>query len=198
MRTVLRLIGGLALAASTIIPSPATPSAGAVNGASLQSLTYDGTGCPQGTVGQSVSADRQTFTLIFDSYIASTGTGVSHKDAKKDCDLTLNIEVGPGYRLDYVQLDRRGYVQLTSEQTAVAVVDDPSGPKDKVVATGPTARDYLERSEAAPKKHQKGNNCESGVFALKVKTSERINGDRNLSGQITTDSFDGKVFAVAC
>jgi hypothetical protein len=31
----------------------------------VQSLAYDGSGCPQGTVGQSIGSDRTSSTLIF-------------------------------------------------------------------------------------------------------------------------------------
>ena len=33
----------------------------------ISSIAYGGSGCPQGTVGQSISGDRQVATLIFDS-----------------------------------------------------------------------------------------------------------------------------------
>jgi Domain of unknown function (DUF4360) len=39
----------------------------------INGITYGGTGCPQGTVSQFISDDKQTFTLIFDSYVAEIG-----------------------------------------------------------------------------------------------------------------------------
>ena len=39
----------------------------------IGSIAYDGTGCPQGSIGLSIANDRQALTMIFDSFVASTG-----------------------------------------------------------------------------------------------------------------------------
>jgi hypothetical protein len=65
---MIALLSVLALAATTI----ASPLAASVTATSVlpnptevyvNSISYGGTGCPQGTVGSFISADRQTFRL---------------------------------------------------------------------------------------------------------------------------------------
>ncbi|KAF3931039.1 hypothetical protein ABW20_dc0103947 [Dactylellina cionopaga] len=45
-----------------------------------------------------ISADRKTFTLIFDNYVAALGPGVSITESRKNCQLNIDIhypQVGP-------------------------------------------------------------------------------------------------------
>ncbi|MGH9224732.1 MAG: DUF4360 domain-containing protein [Acidimicrobiales bacterium] len=62
----------------------------------VETLGYAGTGCPQGSVGQSFSDDRTTFTMIFDVFVASTGPGVPVSESRKDCQVDLSLHVPPG------------------------------------------------------------------------------------------------------
>jgi hypothetical protein len=55
--TLALAIGALAVPTVSPLPLPPTTPSGQV---SITSITYGGTGCPQGSVGSYISADKQT------------------------------------------------------------------------------------------------------------------------------------------
>jgi hypothetical protein len=64
----------------------------------IESIGYGGTSCPQGTVGQSISNDRTVATLIFDSFVASSGPTVPVTGGPQE--LPDQHQRGPRLRLD--------------------------------------------------------------------------------------------------
>ncbi|KAF8847896.1 hypothetical protein BDZ45DRAFT_778374, partial [Acephala macrosclerotiorum] len=57
---------------------------------SIKEISYSGTG-RQGSVGSCISDDKQTFTLIFDNYVASIGPGVEVTENRKNCQINLDL-----------------------------------------------------------------------------------------------------------
>ncbi len=147
-RTTQALLTAASLAAlSLVAASPAhadTPVAPFV-----QSIAYGGTGCPQGTVGQSISDVRRTATLIFDSFVAGSGSGVPATEARKACQVNANLQLAPGLNTFTFVVTQRGYAQLPAADSASARVDaiannvsmpDPS----PVDISGPATQDYAQ------------------------------------------------------
>jgi hypothetical protein len=78
----------------------------------LEQVTYGGTGCPQGSVGSIISEDGTTMTLIFDSYVASMGSGISITESRKNCQLNIDLLYPAGFQYSVFSADYRGYVAL--------------------------------------------------------------------------------------
>ena len=51
-------------------------------------------------------------TLIFDSYVASMGTGVAITENRKNCQLNLNLQYPPGFQFSIFSADYRGFAEL--------------------------------------------------------------------------------------
>jgi hypothetical protein len=165
----------------------------------VESISYGGSGCPQGTVGQSISDDRTVFTLIYDQFVASRGPGVPLSESFKECDIHLNLHVPQGWQFSITGVDYRGYVQLPHGMTAHtsslyffenAVLDVAHTQANFV---GPVTRDYLTHASIG---------IESLVWSacnevepLVIKHNVRLHSGKSETGegQITTDSIDGKV-----
>lgn len=75
-------------------------------------VTYGGTGCPQGSVASIISEDGTTMTLIFDSYVASMGKGISITESRKNCQLNIDLLYPAGFQYSVFSADYRGYVDL--------------------------------------------------------------------------------------
>jgi hypothetical protein len=75
-------------------------------------LTYGGTGCPSGTVSSILSDDRTIMTLIFDEFVASIGPGIRITEARKNCQLNLNLRYPGGFQYSIFSADYRGYAYL--------------------------------------------------------------------------------------
>jgi hypothetical protein len=160
----------------------------------MESISYGGSGCPQGSVGQSIAEDRQSFTLIYDSFVAYTGSSAPITASRKNCQINLNLVYPEGFSYTITRFLYRGYVQLpsgvTAEQKAIYYFQ---GEVDQASATtrfvGPTAKDYLT-----------GDSIEAAVYSpcgqvvpLNVNSQVRILNANGKAAQITTDSTDGKV-----
>jgi hypothetical protein len=167
----------------------------------VQSISYGGTGCPQGSVGTSIANDRQSFTLIFDKFVASSGPGVAMTEARKNCQINLNLNYPPGYSYAIGTVDYRGYAQLpagvSAEQKSIYYFQGElqqvsSGTK----LTGPVSKDYLTRDTLAWASYAWAPCGE--VRPVNINAQVRLFSTNGAAtplpaAQITTDSIDGKI-----
>lgn len=157
----------------------------------VNSVVYGGTGCPQGSVGSSFSNDRQSATLIFDVFVASTGPGVPVTEARKNCQLNLNVYSPPGHSFATFTVDARGYVSapeaVGGEQKATFYYGGETGAQaDAETFDGPTSRDYLARTLVVVEVIQPAGR----VRPLNVNSQVRLLGPAGTEAQITLDSYD--------
>jgi len=164
----------------------------------IQAMTYGGSGCPQGSVGQSISDDRQTFTLIFDNYVASVGQGIAITESRKNCQLNIKMHFPQGWTFSLLSSDYRGYAQLDKGVNGLQKSTYYFAGQTNQVSTqanfpGPQSRDYLVHDVVgvssliwAPCGTSAALNINSQV---RIDTSANPNGN----GELTTDSQDGKV-----
>jgi len=172
----------------------------------IQSISYGGTGCPNGTVGSSFSNDRTSFTLIFDSFVASSGPGVPVTEGRKNCQLNLNVRVPNGSGQYCAVLDYRGYVQLpsgtTADSSAIYYTQDYTLPDGQLITiggspanfAGPVARDYLTRDSV----DLSWNGAEPAINPVNINSQVRLIGPASAQAQITHDSIDGRLTPGAC
>jgi hypothetical protein len=141
-----------------------------------------------------VANDRTSFTLIFDSFVASSGSGVPVTESRKNCQLNLNIHVPAGMGLADATFDYRGYVQLpagvSAEEGSAYNLD--GNPIDDASSsfTGPVTRDYLSRDSLAL---DLSTSCEERVVTVNIDHEVRLQGTPASQAQITNDSLDGKI-----
>ena len=62
----------------------------------IKDISYNGSGCPLGSVGVNISADNEAFTLSFSDYVAASD---ELSDRRKSCQVALDVEVPQDYRL---------------------------------------------------------------------------------------------------
>ncbi|MEU8001851.1 DUF4360 domain-containing protein [Catellatospora sp. NPDC049111] len=186
-----------------LIAATAVPGAGHATGPDpgtvyISSITYGGTGCPNGSASTSLSADRTAATMIFDVFVASTGTGVPVTERRKYCQVNLNLHIPRSLAwLATVKIDHRGYVQVPAGMTGSR--GDAFHSPDLVLGTpaqssfaGPVAKDYLV-SDTYLQAPLTSTLCVSEtVRPDNVNTQVRLDGGSG-SGQITLDSLDFRV-----
>jgi hypothetical protein len=63
----------------------------------VRDISYAGSGCPAGSVGQNISDDGRAMTLLFTDMVAETGPGVSIREKRKNCQLSVDVYVPSGY-----------------------------------------------------------------------------------------------------
>jgi hypothetical protein len=182
--------------ASAIIAAPSRFTGPDPSKVYLDSISYGGTGCPQGSVGKSVAEDRQSFTLIFDSFVASSGPSVPITEGRKNCQLNINLRFPQGFSYTVAQFDYRGYVQLpagvSAEQKSTYYFQGQTTQASGLSRwDGPKVLDYRvsDRLEAAAMVW-----CPCGfVLPININSQVRLLNANGQAAQITTDSIDGKV-----
>ena len=156
----------------------------------VHSISYGGSGSPQGTVGSSFSNDRESFTLIFDSFVASSGPGVSITESQKNSQLNINYRAA---KVGKLAVDLRGYVNLPAgvSATVSVIAYDEKGKAKTSTETfqGPVSMDYL-FSEKIHLAQTKG-----AVAPKNLSLVIKLAGDLQSQAQITVDSIDGAIWA---
>lgn len=116
---------------------------------------YGGTGCPQGTVGTTLSPDNKVLSVIFDAFMAQAGKGAGVSIDRKTCSLAVPIHVPQGLSVSVLKVDYRGYTFVPSGAMARFTVEyflksfnsTSTGPKGSRTFMGPVDRDYLVSNE---------------------------------------------------
>lgn len=164
------------------------------NSVYIKSLKYAGSGCPQGSVMQSISNTRTSFTLIFDTFVASSGSGIPSTESRKNCVVMATLNVPPGTSWAVMQMQARGYVGLPAGVTAthqVMFAVNDQAQSSQTDFAGPVDQDYLEEY-ASPANELEFSQCGQDVV-LVINSEMRVAGNSNSPVQITTDSLDGQI-----
>jgi len=83
-------------------------------------VTVNGSGCPVGTTAIAVSPDNTAFTVTYSNYMALVGKEAkSSTDARKNCQLAVNVHVPSGFTYAVVKADYRGFAHLEKGASAI-------------------------------------------------------------------------------
>jgi hypothetical protein len=170
----------------------ATAYADAPSNVRLRGISYAGSGCPSGTVAQSISADHRLLNLRFDSYIAEVGRGVPVNEARRNCQVNIDLDYPSGWSFAIESVDYRGYASL--ERGVVAVLSSTSyyagatqTARLQTTFRGPFDADYSVRDQLSISS-QLWSPC--GVKrSLNINTQVRLDNSQNRNGDglVTVD-----------
>lgn len=97
-------------------PAPADAPSEA---ASVSIQTVNGSGCPAGTAKVNVSSDNSALTVTYSDYAALVGVGATATDARKNCELVLDVNAPAGYTYAIFGLDYSGHAHLEAGATGI-------------------------------------------------------------------------------
>jgi hypothetical protein len=83
------------LAAVPLAVASPVPSGDLINIPS-PGVSYAGSGCNAGTVASVLSSDKSTLTLLYDSFVAQAGEGLSPSEYRKNCQLNVGLKYPQG------------------------------------------------------------------------------------------------------
>ncbi len=185
------LVALLALAVSGSALASPNPSQVKIAG-----ISYAGSGCPAGSVSQSVAPDAKAFTLLFDSYIAEAGPGVSLASGRKNCQIAVDLRFPSGWSYTIFDVDYRGYLQLDrgatgTQKSTYYFQGGASQASLQSNFSGPADRDYHIRDSL-------GLNAvvwsPCGMTrAVNINSQVRVTASGNRRALMTIDSVDGQL-----
>ena len=163
----------------------------------VESLAYEGNGCPAGSVAYTISPDSQAVTLLFDQFIAEVGPGVPFSQARASCVVELVLHAAEGKSVAVLHADFRGFVDL--QPGVVATVTAGFKSDDDLLASlvsdffGPTSHDYQLALQSSVKELA-WSDCD-GAATLRIDLGLLLQNSSNppASGLVTFDSVDGEV-----
>ncbi|KAF1978877.1 hypothetical protein BU23DRAFT_524477 [Bimuria novae-zelandiae CBS 107.79] len=167
----------------------------------IRGVTYGGTGCPQNSLSYQLSSDKTLITLIFDSYIASIGPGISVTEQRKNCQINVDIQYPGGFQYSVLSADYRGYASIQKGVTGTLKSTYYfSGQTDQssteYTFTGPVIGDYLKHDQAASTSTVWSPCGASGLLNInsQVRLASTV---PTATGLLTTDSTDLKFTQIA-
>ena len=100
------------------LPSYPIPDAGpSGHEVIIEGIAFAGSGCPAGSVAGQLSTDQTTITLLYDSFVAQAGQGITASNYRKNCQLNVKIRYPSGWQFSVFKADYRGYAQIPSGDT---------------------------------------------------------------------------------
>jgi hypothetical protein len=188
IRNIVWMAGAAGSVALAEVPNP--------NQVHINGIQHGGPGCKQGTVAAYLSEDAQAFTLMFDEYAASQSVGSSPAEARKFCNISVDLHIPQGFQYTIAKIDYRGYVSLDRGVKAQVSSqyrfsgNNASTPNLVQNFVGPMDADYL-KTDVLGITSVVWSPC--GVSrALNIKSAVTLLGDRRKTGLITLDTIDGE------
>ncbi|MFE9934487.1 DUF4360 domain-containing protein [Streptomyces sp. NPDC005533] len=107
----------LGTVAAMLFVVASAPSAWADGGApseriSVKVASINGSGCRPGSTAIAVAPDNTAFTVTYSEYLARVGGDSSTVEGRKNCQLSLAVNVPQGYTYAIAQADYRGFGSL--------------------------------------------------------------------------------------
>jgi hypothetical protein len=130
-----------------ILGAAGSAMAQAPSGVSIRKLSFAGSGCPAGTISGKLASGFNAFTLFFSDFVAEVGPGIPVSQKRKNCMLSVDLSVPPGWSYSIAEVEYKGYVDLdrgvTAKQTSSYYFQgDLSTARLGTTMTGPKAATY--------------------------------------------------------
>jgi hypothetical protein len=184
---------GLAL---TTTCSVSAKKADTVAGAGVDSISYSGPGCPDGSVTVAMLPDGSLFSLSFSKFFAQAGPGVPSDAARTQCKLHVKMRVPKGFDYSITGVDYTGYASLDPGVRAgrASTYHFSGEAPDPVVTTklvGPMADGFFLTDGAAGELDAP---CAKGKN-LHITTEAMVDNAANPSGSglLAFDGVDGEI-----
>ncbi len=103
-----KFLAPLSLLASTAAFANVRPS----EGLKIKQIIYNGSGCPLGSVAETISSNADAFTLTFSEFFAEVYQGSRPSEQTKNCILTVVLDVPAGWQYSVADFYYRGFMDL--------------------------------------------------------------------------------------
>jgi len=164
----------------------------------IRSVRWNGSGCPSNGVQTIINPDATIITLLFNNYTASVGQGISRAEARKNCQVSLDLQYPTGYQYSVADVTIRGYIDIDAGVTATVqsryYFQGMAGGRDaisKYDINGPFHNSFS-KSDGVPVESLVWSPC-GAVAAAQINNDIRLVANRQgAGGAATVDSLDAK------
>jgi hypothetical protein len=82
-------------------------------------VAINGSGCPAGTATVAVASDNTAFTVTYQDFLARIGPGAAPTDLRKNCQLSIRVNVPQGFTYAVAQARYEGNANLAAGSTGL-------------------------------------------------------------------------------
>ncbi|WP_329560268.1 DUF4360 domain-containing protein [Streptomyces uncialis] len=190
------------LAAVVPAQSAGASSAAPPDKVTVDVVTVNGSGCRAGTAAVATSPDNTAFTVTYSDYLATAGGASSPTAFRKNCQLSLLVNVPHGFTYAITSADYRGFASLQPGVTAVEKASyyfqgSSSTNSRTHTFTGPMSEDW-QATDTTDWAQLVWAPC-GAQRSVNVNTELRVQlggSDRSKTSFMTMDSTDGSVNTV--
>jgi hypothetical protein len=197
--TIFALLPAIVAASPVSITPQLSATTPGTNTVKIRGVTYGGSGCPQGSVGQFISADATTVTLIFDKYIANLNKNVDSSAYRRNCQINFDLLYPGGFQYSVFSAEYRGYAQLTKYVTGQVkstyyFSGSSTQASDTATFTGPIDGDYKKLDKIDQASTVWSPCGAEGALNInsQIRLSSSVAASDTVFGSLTTDSIDAK------
>jgi len=169
-----------------------------------QVVSYNGTGCPPGSLDGNILVTDDLFSVVFDPefYNAEQGSGIPGEDGRKNCAMRFLFEVPSGFQFSVADIQFMGFASLADgawgKQEALFQFPLIS-PRTKVGITkrGPFEGGYTSEGTIPLPSYSR---C-GGEAILAINSQVYVGGKKREYSQMTVDTLDGEIkpiFSTTC
>lgn len=156
----------------------------------IESVQYNGDGCPPGTAVTTLALDASAVTTLFNAYGVDSTAGIN----RRVCNFDVRLRTPAGWSYALYSVDFRGYANVDPTARAVQTSSYRFDGRGSYVAlgnsviSGPYSDDYLFRN-VIPVDSAYWSPCEVSSRTINLATSVEVSG----RAAMTVDSIDGSL-----
>ncbi|SMF80083.1 DUF4360 domain-containing protein [Pseudobacteriovorax antillogorgiicola] len=164
---------------------------GIMNGVSIDSITFEGDGCPAGSTLVNLAEDGMAFDVVYSEFIVEKVQG--EQGQLRDCEVSLTLKYPQGWSFTLLNTAYRGAVFLEEGVSAQILASYGTNGSNfgsaELVIPGP-----IDESYTAPFDWQDSfkSSCD-GTEELVIHTEIGLNGGLDREGFFTVDSLTGQL-----
>lgn len=171
----------------------------------IKSINAIGSGCADpSTYSVNLSDDHKAFTLSFSEFVAVLGQGISPLEGRKNCSITLTLNIPAGFQYSIGTFNYRGYMDLDRNVQAdhtTSYFFQGTGDTGKFVATvkGPVSKDFVYTDKLGltsayiPDVWSPCNVDRALTINPSVRLTKLAGAAADAQGLITNDTVDGEI-----
>jgi hypothetical protein len=163
-------------------------------------MTVQGSGCRKDTASVAVSADNTAFTVSYSTFTALVGVGATPLDNRKQCMLSLRVNVPSGFTFAVASADYRGFYSLAkgakaTHRTNYYFQSMPESAQSEYTYKG-EKEDYFNQRDELPVSALVYQPCGMKLnfnVNTELRTFVGTSNPANTTSYITLDSTDGGI-----
>lgn len=194
-----------ATAPATPAPTGAEAAAPKTGTVQILSIKAAGTGCADpSTFSTNISPDNQAFTVTFSEFVAELGAGMPLSAGRKNCSITLDLQVPNGWQYSIATFNYRGFMDIgegvQAEHVTKYFFQGQTNPGEfKALEMGPLSKDFVYTDKVGltstyiPSVWSPCNARRALTINPSVRVSKLPGAAADAQGLITNDSVDGEL-----